>query len=142
MAYCNLLHCEKKWHAECKTVFAEQQIQNQKDHVTASRAIDGYGGDIEWQFDGQMCSSCCGDVVIDGAGITRSFRNNYHGSTSAAVTISPLTGRPLDLVLVTDKVTVISLRYLNLALLQILFYLWTSKFVSILRPNASGALAL
>jgi hypothetical protein len=87
-----------------------------------------------------MCSSCCGDVAIDGAGITRSFRNNFHGSTSAAVTISPLTGRPLDLV--TDKVTVISFHSLNLALLQILFYVWTSKFVSILRPNASGALAL
>ena len=77
MAYRNLLHCEKKWCAASKTIFAERRIENQKEHVAASRALIGYGGDIEWEYQGQMCSSCCGDVAIDGESITRSFRNNY-----------------------------------------------------------------
>jgi hypothetical protein len=139
MAYRNLLHCEKRWRAASKTIFAERRIENQKEHVAASRALIGYGGDIEWEYQGQMCSSCCGDVAIDGAGITRSFRNNYRGSTSGAITVSPLTGRPIDLVV--DKV-------INNILFHILSYVFillnhvrVNSVISTFRQNASDVLA-
>jgi hypothetical protein len=84
-----------------------------------------------------MCSSCCGDVAIDGAGITRSFRSNYRGSTSGAITASPLTGRPIDLVV--DKVMNILFHNLSDGFL-LLNNVMVNSFVSTFRQNASHAL--
>ena len=89
-----------KVRAGVNTTYEERKIENRKEHVATSRASENYRGDIEWkdQTNGELHSTCCGDLSIDGAGCTRSYNHRHKGRQSAFVVNSKVTGKPLTLV--------------------------------------------
>jgi hypothetical protein len=94
----NVLKQATKVKAAIKHTFEERLIENQKEHVTMTRANNNYCGDIKWEKDGRQQSSCCSEICIDGAGCTRSYNHRHRGKQSAFVVNSRISGKPLALV--------------------------------------------
>ena len=94
----NLRLQSTKVKAAIKHTFEERLVQNRKEHVAMTRAKVGYRGDVVWEKDGKVCSTCCGDVCIDGAGCTRSYNHRHRGKQTAFVVSSRTTAKPLALV--------------------------------------------
>ncbi len=57
-----------------------------------------YCGDVVWEKDGKVCSTCCGDICIEGAGCTHSYNHRHRGKQTAFVVSSRTTGKSLVLV--------------------------------------------
>ena len=63
--------------APIKQTFKERLIGNQKEHVAMTGADVNYRGDIVWEKDGTIHSTCSSDVCIDIAGCTRSYNQRH-----------------------------------------------------------------
>ena len=82
-----------------ESTFEERKVENRDEHAAAVRLAEDYGGDINWvSKDGEVHSTSCGDLSIDGAGCTRIYGGKYRGRQSAFIVNSRITGKPLCLV--------------------------------------------
>ena len=59
---------------------------------------DGYEGDVEWEHNGEKCSTSRGCGAYDGCGATRSYGNKHKGNQAAFVVTSGVTKKPVALV--------------------------------------------
>jgi hypothetical protein len=96
----NMLKQATKVEAAIKHTFEERLIENQKEHVTMTHADKNYRGDVVWEKDRTIHSTCSSssDVCNDGAGCTRSYNHRHQGKQSAFIVNSIMTGKPLALV--------------------------------------------
>lgn len=82
-----------------KGTFEERKIENREEHVEATRRLDHYRGDVQWASkDGDIHSTSCGDLSMDGGGCTRHYNNHSRGRQSSFIVNSKLTGKPLSLI--------------------------------------------
>jgi hypothetical protein len=91
------LQVTKVW-SPIKCTYEERLIENKKEHVALTWAKVGYRGDVIWSKDGEVYSTCCGDICINGAGCTRSYNHCHKGKQTAFVVSSRTTGKSLALV--------------------------------------------
>ncbi len=63
-----------------------------------TRAKVGYCGDVVWEKYGKVCSTCCGDVCINGAGCTQIYNHRHRGKQTAFIVSSRTTAKSLALV--------------------------------------------
>ena len=98
MAYRNILHIDRKWRQSVKDLFGVRMSQNLREHNAATRAIEGYDGDLEWEEDGETHCTCVGTASGDGAGATRWYNHRPRGSNSAYICESAVTKKPLAMV--------------------------------------------
>ena len=75
----NLRRQQTKVKSAIKTTYEECKIETREEHVAAVRASEKYSGDLAWGEDGQLHSTSCGDVSMDGAGCTRTYNNRQRG---------------------------------------------------------------
>ena len=80
------LQATKVWSA-IKRTYEERLIENRKEHVALTWDKLNYRGDVIWSKDGEVCSTCCGSICIDGAGCTRSY-NHRHKEKQTAFIVS------------------------------------------------------
>lgn len=94
----NIIHTHGKVKEAIKTIAVARQEENMKEHVSLTRSAEGYEGDVEWEHNGDKCSTSRGSGAYDGCGATRSYGNKHKGNQAAFVVTSGVSNKPVGLV--------------------------------------------
>ena len=91
----NLLRTHEKIKVGIRNVKEQRTEENLKEHNEVTRNLEKYNGDLVWEGNGEIHSTCQGGGAMDGCGLKCSFKNRHTGNQSAFHINSVVTKKPL-----------------------------------------------
>ena len=90
-----MLRTHEKIKVGIRNVKEQRTEENSKEHNEVTRSLEKYNGDLVWEENGKIHSTCQGGGAMDGCGLKRSFKNRHTSNQSGFNINSVVTKKPL-----------------------------------------------